>query len=149
MNIYNFIEEEKDEYGNNKFSAPSRSKLSRFLEAIKGKSKTEIRKAEMALLKPDPIPQYLGKKPGLSSYQKRSIVVTFSNEKYIEIAKEFMTIRAFTGYNTNDTKIFESLLDDLKKKKLKWDGKHITQEDKRNGITRRSNKGKPNIRKSK
>ena len=85
------------------------------------KSKRDLRNLEMALLKPEPIPKYRGKKTGMSRYQQHSLNLCFPDKNHIQCLGKYMKIYPFLGNNSFDTDILISLLNLLEHKKLLWD----------------------------
>ena len=94
--------------------------IDRFEKLSKSKSKREIRKIEMALLRPWPIPIYRGKKPGLTSFKQRSIRLTFSSAEMIELMGRFIKINTYVENNSYDCSIIECMFKLLDQKKIKF-----------------------------
>jgi hypothetical protein len=104
----------------------SRDLIRRFMEYVStAKTKEEIREAEMALLKPKPIPKYNGAKPGLTDVQKKTVTLVFARKKYIDLLGQYIKINKFKGFNSHETELIEALLDMLEEGKLKWENGNL------------------------
>lgn len=109
----------------------------RFEKIIKGKSQKEIRKIEEALLKPQPIPKYIGPKTGLTDFLKRTIEITFDKIGYIERLSKFIKVGNYLKNNTYDTKWLVELIRLMEEGRLHWnrrEGKYYFKE----GVGRRT-----------
>lgn len=93
----------------------------RYLEAIEGKDQDEQRKIEMALLRPDPIPQYTGPKPRQSKFKSRTVTFTFPNSEFIKRLGSFVKINTYIDANTYDVAMFIELINLLEDQTIKWD----------------------------
>lgn len=114
----------------------------RYLKAIDGKGQDEQRKIEMALLRPEPIPQYTGPKPRQSKFKSRTITLTFPNASDIKRLGSFVKINTYIDANTYDVGMFVEMMNLLEDDTLRWDPnkKSFYIEEKRLGkrrITRR------------
>lgn len=89
----------------------------------KAKSKQEIRKIEMKLLKPKPIESYRGKKSGMSTFQKKSLVVVFKTPEPINDLSKIIKINQYISNNTYDTDIILELLRLIKTERIEWNVK--------------------------
>ena len=70
------------------------NKAKKFENATKGKSKKEIRAAEMVLLKPENIPDYSGELPlHKSELGSRTALIVFSSTKQQKLIGELLSIR--------------------------------------------------------
>lgn len=96
------------------------SRAKHFEKLIKGKSSKQIRKIEQALLKPKPIDSYKGPKSGKSSFDKRSITITFPNSEYIKRLAKLMRVNTYMKNNTYDTKFLIELIELMEGGRLRW-----------------------------
>jgi hypothetical protein len=88
---------------------------------IEGKNKKEIRSIEMALLKPRPIEEYKGAKAGPSQYKKRTIILTFPNEKWVERLGEFIKINSYIENNSYDIDFLLEMIKLMEKERIVFD----------------------------
>lgn len=97
------------------------SQIERFEKLYsKCRSKKDVRELEMHLLKPKPVPKYIGPKSGKTAFQKNSLLLLFPDSKYIERLGKFVRISTYVENNTYDTKLFTELVSLLEKGKIKW-----------------------------
>lgn len=99
------------------------SNIDKFNALIKGKSDKEIRKIEMALLKPKPLPIPSSNIPlGNVSFIKRSVLFVFPTSKEVDNLNDFIQLN-FSNNQKNIYKIkfLTTLLELIKKKRLIWD----------------------------
>ena len=115
MGITKFIDKTKRSH--------DESRIGHFDKLIKDKSDSEIRKIEQALLKPKPIDPYKGPKSGKSSFDKRSITVTFPNGTYIKRVGRFMRVNTYIRNNTYDTAIPIEIMRLMETGRLRWNKK--------------------------
>jgi len=90
----------------------------KFEKLIKGKTKIEIRDIEMALLKPEPIKKYAGKKTGPTAYKKRTLIITFPNKEWIARLGEFIKINTYLENNTYDIDFLLQLIKLMEKERV-------------------------------
>lgn len=97
-------------------------RIKQFYDIVKHvKTKQERRKIEMKLLKPTPIPVYIGKKAGRSRFQKCSLRLVFKNSNLIKRLSKFITINTYVENNSFDTEMFISFVDMLESGEMIWD----------------------------
>jgi hypothetical protein len=87
------------------------------------KNKFELRALEQSLLKPKPLPPYIGPAKGRTDFKKKSLNLTFPNEQYIQRWMKFLRINQFKEYNTWDVDIFVLLLEHLESGRLSFNSK--------------------------
>lgn len=114
MNIFEYIASDKRE------KTKEQHLIDRFEKLSKDKSKKEIRKIEMALFRPLPIPIYRGKKSGLTIFKQKSIRLTFSSTNIIKLMSKFMRINTYIENNSYDCSIIECMFNLLNKRKIKF-----------------------------
>jgi len=110
--------------------------LGNFEELSKNvKSKKELRLLEMNLLRPKPIPEYMGPKPtGLSDFKKQSLLLTFQDKKYVDRFSKFFRVNRYIENNTHNVEFFVELI------RLFESGRLIWNEDKKKYYLRMKNK---------
>jgi len=91
-----------------------------FDDLIKDRSKNETREIEQALLKPKPIPKYIGPKTGPSPFLKRSIRVTFPNPECITRLGKFLRVNTYIQNNTYDVDMIMELVKLMEEGRLHW-----------------------------
>ena len=90
----------------------------------KVKSKKELRELEMKLLRPKPIPKYMGQRTsGRSPFKKRSIIITFPNEGYIDKISKICRVGKYIENNTSDSGFIVEILNLFESGRLVWDKK--------------------------
>jgi len=99
--------------------------IEKFTKLIEGKSKEEIREIEMNLLKPEPIPFYNQKKDHKTNnpVHQKSITVTFSDVKYIDLWEKYFKISRNIKNNTYHVGFLIELFRLLEQGKLEYDEK--------------------------
>jgi len=100
-----------------------RFNFSRYLKMIEGKGRRDQRKIEMALLRPEPIPQYTGPKPRKSKFKSRTITLTFPDGSYIKRLGSFIKVNQYIDVNTYDIDMFIELIALLERGRLTWNPK--------------------------
>jgi len=89
-------------------------KAKNFSKVTKGKSKNEIRKAEEALLKPEPLEIYKGEKTKhRSELASRKAIIVFKDKKQQKLINELMSVRESVNGEVYITDI--SMLENLAK----------------------------------
>lgn len=94
--------------------------LKKFTHLSEGKSKRKVRKMEMALLRPEPLPEYSGPKAEITNFKKRSILFSFSSPKAVKMIARIIKVAWFKGNNTHDTLMVEELFNLINQDKVKW-----------------------------
>jgi len=84
----------------------------------KCKDKFELRKLEQALLKPSPLAPYKGGEIGRTAFKKKTLTLTFPNEKVIQRWMKFIRISQYKEYNTWDVEVFMLFLELLESGRL-------------------------------
>ncbi len=112
------------------FKNTGAAKLKKFKRVTKGKSQEQIREAEMALLKPDPIPPYNGEHPlNRNDLISRSVNIVFkSQEDMNAFHQNIMPISYSIAHKKayiTDITLLMNLLEDIKKGKLIVDNKRV------------------------
>jgi hypothetical protein len=95
--------------------------MEKFHKLIKGKSESEIRDIELALLKPKPLPIYKGSKVGRSQFKKRSITLTFPAESWIDKFADYFKVNKYLDNNSYDIEFLMEIFRLFDKGRLRWD----------------------------
>lgn len=99
---------------------PSRVKRSAALS--EGKSKTEKRNIEQAMLKPEPIVAYVGREPGtFSDVESRKITFVVPNDRYVDVIKKHFKVSSYMGLNIRNVEKIIAFLDALEEGVLRYD----------------------------
>lgn len=111
------------------------------------KTKEEKRELEEKLLVPVPLPIYIGNQPGLTSMQKKSLILVFKKEKDIKRFGKFITINPYINNNCYRLELFLELLNLLEKKILIWNSttNKLKLSKKYKDLSTRKRKGKINV----
>jgi len=116
MDISNFVKKQDRES----------ERVKQFYALVKEvKTKEERRLIEMKLLKPVPLPAYIGKKAGRSRFQKCSLRLVFKDPSIIKRLSKFITINTYIENNSFETEKFISFLCLLESGKIFWDEKKM------------------------
>ena len=98
--------------------------ISRFTKMVKSaNTKKEIRELEMRLLRPKPIEQYKGPRPGRSNYKQKVITVTFPNRKYVDQWAKYFKVNTYVENNTYDIDFLIELFRLMEIGYISWDPK--------------------------
>ena len=76
----------------------------------KKSDKQYLRKLELRLLKPKPIPPYHGPKTGRTGFKQRSLLIVFKNKTFIERIGRFVKINRYSQNNTYHVDLFVELI---------------------------------------
>lgn len=83
-------------------------------------TKEDIRKIEMRLLRPRPFLSYKGRRPGKSTFKKKSITLTFPTSKNIETWAKYFRVNKYVENNTYDIDFIIEIFRLLESGRVKW-----------------------------
>jgi hypothetical protein len=98
----------------------SDSRVQRFAKAAEGKTKEEVRDLERALLKPDVLTPFTGKKPPKSSVEQRTVKIIFETDEDMELFRQFFRVNAFKEQNTRELGPIIALVDALNRDVVRY-----------------------------
>jgi len=97
------------------------SRRKRFEDATKGKSKEDVRELERALLKPDALPPFTGKRPPRSSIEQRTVKIIFETDEAMELFRQFFRVSSFKEQNTREIGAIVALVEAMDRGSLRYD----------------------------
>lgn len=109
--------------GISKFLSPGarKDKVERFEELSKGKTKEETRELEMALLKPEPVPDYIGRAERYVANSELAVKIVFSSQEEMDLVERHISIPSYKGRCISDLKLFLALFRALDDGQIVWD----------------------------
>jgi len=109
--------------GISKFLSPGarKDKVERFEELSKGKTKEETRALEMALLKPEPVPDYIGRAERYVANSELAVKIVFSSQEEMDLVERHIAIPNYKERCISDLKLFLALFRALDDGQIVWD----------------------------
>ena len=100
-----------------------KDRVERFEELSKGKTKEEIREIEVALLRPDAIPDYVGELSRYALNQDTTVKLVFKTKEDMSLVGKYMNITAYIEPSISDIKIILDLFNALEEGRMKYNKK--------------------------
>lgn len=117
-----------------------RDRADKFQKATKGKSESEKREAEEALLQPEPLPEYQGELPvHKNDLDARTVLIVFRNKAQMDLVGEIFSIRTSVANKSyiTDISLLEYISKQVKKGKMKVVNGQIMPVEKKKGKKKR------------
>lgn len=88
-----------------------------------GKSKEEVRKLEMEMLEPEPLPMYTGEEIRYIANSELSVRFVFKNEEEMELFGKYVPIATYLERSVTDIRIILDLFRSMESGKITYDKK--------------------------
>jgi hypothetical protein len=100
-----------------------RDRVAKFEELCKGKTKEEIREIEMALLRPDAIPDYVGEVTRYNINSETTVKLVFKNETEMALIGKYLSINTYIEPCISDIKVLVDLFGAMEKGDITYNKK--------------------------
>lgn len=103
------------------------SKLARFMRLKQGKSKEEIRKLEMELLRPEKLQMRVGAKMrAVTTLEARSILLVFPTDTSVDLFKKYFKVSKYKGQSAHRIEMLIDFLQVINTGELVYDANKHT-----------------------
>lgn len=107
-----------------KGSRPNR--VEQFERLVEGKSKEERRKIEMEMLRPDPIPPYIGEERRYIVNSEHTVKFVFASQDEMDLFGKYIPIASYIEKSVTDLKIIFDLLNAIENGHIVYNKKNGT-----------------------